>query len=399
MYSELIERIQLLIERKRFDDAQIRISEALAQFPDSGYLYALQASVYEQKDENDKALSVINTAIGLDPDADFLHYVKSRVLIKMKKPKEAMAAIDEALRLDSHDPEYFGQKAMIYYVLEKREDAINWARQGKEMDPENVLCSNVLSLALGSLGKTDEAEQVLGSMLELDPDNALNLTSMGYNYLRKGNIQKAKDHFASALMIDPEFEYARDGMIEAMKASNFFYRKILQYQALMERLGTGKQWVFIIGLIIVVKLVPFLFPFYMVFLLWIWFAPPISDSVLYFDKQGRFLMSEKLRQVAMVNIGLLATAFFSAAILLPTIGANGIALSFGCFLAIIPIHRYAHIILPKNKVVMGLFAATFLISGIAETVMAAMGISNGTAWTVLIFSGVAFSWVASAFND
>ncbi|MBI1287618.1 MAG: tetratricopeptide repeat protein [Flavobacteriales bacterium] len=399
MDLEQIKRIQLLIERRRFDEAHQRIVETLSQSPDSGYLYALQAEIHERQDEHVKALSAIETAIGLDPESDYMFFIKSQIHVSLNQNKKAMEAIDMALQLDNEDADHYGQKAYIFFKMDEREKAIAWARKGKELDPENLLCSNILSHALGSLGNTSEAESVLGTLLEKDPDNEFTHSSMGYNYLRKGNIAKAKEHFSAALTIDPEHEPAREGMIEAIKATNFFYRKVLEYSIWMQKMSEGKQWMFLIGLVVVVRVFLFLLPFYMIFVLWVWFARPISNAILYFDKFGRYLMSGQMRLATQINIGLLVVSLLSVAVFTPLLGVGGLGLAAACFVSIIPIHRFVELEVKRNKLVMALFACTFLLSGVAGFVMSLIGMPNDLTWTALLLSTVAFTWVANLFND
>ena len=60
--QERISKIRFLIDRHKYDDALEMVVEALAETPDSGYLYALQSEIYEHKDETDLAIETIEKA-------------------------------------------------------------------------------------------------------------------------------------------------------------------------------------------------------------------------------------------------------------------------------------------------------------------------------------------------
>ncbi len=399
MFYDIISRVQLLIERNKLDEAREKITEGLSQYPDSADLYGFLAQVHERKNEIKEALAAIETAIGLHPENDYLHFIRSRIFHLKKDYYAALLSIDESLRIDPEHADYYGMKALILLAQEKKEAAIMLARIGLEKDAGNILCMNVLSMALGSSGKAEEAESALGDLLQNDPDNAFTQANMGYTYLRKGDIQKAKEHFRAALMIDPESDYAREGMLEAAKASNFFYRKILQYYVWMEKFSEGKRWALIIGLLVIVKLLPILVPFYLIFLLWIWFAPPIANVLLYFDKFGRYLMSKETLLLTQINLGLLAVAAISAAIFAPFFSVSFLGMSFGLFSAIVPVYAIETRFKNRNKIIMGAFALLFAGLGIAGVVYSLSGENSGAMWGALLVSLFLYTWVANIFSD
>ena len=63
----------------------------------------------------------------------------------------------------------------------------------------------------------------------------------------QGNPLKAMEHFREALRLDPEMEWARAGIVEAMKARNFVYRWMLAYFLWMARLDSRVRWGLVIG--------------------------------------------------------------------------------------------------------------------------------------------------------
>lgn len=397
MYKSQIERIQFLIERKKYKEAQAAVSAAMVDFPEDGTVHMLQAELFLDQNQEKKALESITTAIGLEPENDYFHYIKSRTHFSKNEFKQAIEAIDAALRLDPEYAYYYGLKALILLGQEKKDLAIESAKTGLEFEAENEMCLNALSMALGSSGRVDESREVLGDMLEKDPENVFTQANVGYSYLRKGDIKKAKEHFRAALLIDPENDYVRRGMLEAIKGSNFFYRQILAYMFFMEKLSEGVRWGFLIGMILIVKVFPPLLPFYLVLIFWVWFAPPIADVVLYIDKNGRFLMEKENRILTRVNMGLLSFSIISlglAAYFSPTF----LGVAFASFVAIVPVY---HIYLREkvqNKLAMGGFASIFFGIGLAGLFFGGLQAESFPFWTVLIIAVVAFTWLANLFK-
>ncbi|MDH5398663.1 MAG: tetratricopeptide repeat protein [Cyclobacteriaceae bacterium] len=398
MDHHIYNTIRLLIERGKHDLAQQKIKEALTDFPDSADLHALETEVLLEKGEYKSALKSIEQAIGLNPEGDYMHYLRARVSLKLDNDKDALRDMDEAIRINPDMAGYYGMKAAIYINQQQYDMAIAHAQTGLELDPEDLMCNNMLSLAHNKTGKKDEAFTRLENLLADDPENPLTQANAGHYHLQHGNITQAKQHFAAALQSDPGFEYARSGMVTAMKASNFLYAKLLQFSFWVQKIGAKNRWAFFIGLIVVVNVVPFLLPFYLVFIFWAWFTGPLSDVLLYFDKFGKYLMTAETQKLTSINIGFLVAA--ALALMAGLVLQNSyFTLSFGLFLSIVPVYLFDTARKTAKKVMLSGFTAAF--SGIGFYGVYVAYFTNQDpymAWGALVFSAVIFSWVASIFD-
>ena len=70
---------------------------------------------------------------------------------------------------------------------------------------------------------------------------------MGWTLLHDGDPRKAMGHFREALRLDPGMEWARAGIVEAMKARSLIYRIFLSYFLFMNRLSGNAQWATVCG--------------------------------------------------------------------------------------------------------------------------------------------------------
>ncbi len=66
--------------------------------------------------------------------------------------------------------------------------------------------------------------------------------------MHQGDHKQALEHFREALRLKPDMEWARNGMVEALKARYFLYRLMLRYYLWMSRFTRRGQWGMIIGL-------------------------------------------------------------------------------------------------------------------------------------------------------
>ena len=101
--------------------------------------------------------------------------------------------------------------------------------------------------------------------------------------------------FQAALRLDLTLEWARLGMIEAMKARNLAYRLVLRYSFWAASLSGRAQWFLIIGAYVGSRVVrnilrenPALWPvlgpllgLYVVFVFGSWIADPLSNLILF----------------------------------------------------------------------------------------------------------------------
>ena len=398
MYYQQISRIHILLDTKKYNEAKKLINECLADYPDSADLYALISRIALAENDPKKAMQAIETAISLDADTAEFHYLKAVILGDQAQLEKALEEINLAISIDPYVATFYGQKGYLLLRKNKKPEAIRWAKHGKSIDPTDDMSTNVLSMALSSSGDTFQAEEVLGEKLSENPEDEFTLSTAGFNQLRQGNIDQAKQLFQSALMINPESHYAKAGMMEAIKGSNFFYRKILQYQAWMEKKSDKNQWVFIVGILIVVNIIPILLPLYMIFILWIWFAPPIANMVLYLDKHGRYLMNEELSLITKVNLVITSLTIISIFVLSPFISFAFLGLAFALFVSIVPTNMIYSRHLRRNKLAMMFFAGTFILLGIIGTADTIATDESSLMWGVLIVYIVLFTWLANVFS-
>src|SRR5262249_2143492 len=158
------------------------------------------------------------------------------------RPDEAEVAIAEAIRLNPLDADYHQLLAGVRYEQRRWPDALAAAQEGLRLDPEHVGCNNMRALALVKLGRQGEPGRTPEPSLARDPDNAMTHANMGWALLEKAETAKSLDHFREALRLDPELEWARAGIVEALKARYLIYRWILHYFLWMQKLSHKAQW-------------------------------------------------------------------------------------------------------------------------------------------------------------
>lgn len=302
-----LERALLLYQQSRHELAEGELRQALAADPHDPFAHALLALCLNEREKFDAATTEARQAIHLGPDFPFAHYAHARVLYDRNRHPEALAAIQEAIRLDSTDADYFSLLGSIHFDEQRWREALNAAEQGLQFDPEHVGCTNLRAMALVKLGRKAEAGATIDAALAKNPDNALTHANQGWTLLEKGEPKKALEHFREALRLDPENEWARHGIVEALKARNLIYAVMLKYFLWMSKLSGRAQWGIILGGYFGNQLLgglarstpglaPWVLPLrilYLAFAVLTWTAYPIFNLLLRLNRFGRLALTSE----------------------------------------------------------------------------------------------------------
>jgi tetratricopeptide (TPR) repeat protein len=266
----------------------------------------LYAETNLKQDKFKEAMDIINNALAVSPN-EILFYMKARICIQLEEFEEAEKSIKIAIEFDPNDADYIACYANIKMALAQFNEALELANDALRHDSENILALNVRSSALLKLNRKEESYDTIENALREDPNNAFTHANYGWNLLEKGHYEKAQEHFKISLTIDPTSTFAQEGLLESIKATNFFYRQYLRYSFFLQNQSTNIQWTVIIGVYIVMRVLrviasknemlrPYLIPIIIVLALAAfstWIIQPIGNLFLRFNKYGKMLLSKE----------------------------------------------------------------------------------------------------------
>ena len=303
----------LLFDQGRYDLAEQEARRLLVEEPDDPYAHALLGLCLLKRQDWSQALREVSEAVRLGPDLAYAHYVAGHVLLAADRHAQATDAANAAIRLDPADPAHHGLLAAIHLDRRQWREALAAAERGLELDPEHVQCNNVRGMALVKLGRRGEAGATMAQTLALDPEDAFTHANRGWSLLHECKPDEAMEHFREALRLDPTLDWARAGIVEALKARNFVYRWMLAYFLFMSRLSTRAQWAIILGGWLGSQLLrrvgdaqpalkPLVLPvivLYVLFAILTWLADPLFNLLLRVSRYGRLALARE--QVTAAN--------------------------------------------------------------------------------------------------
>ena len=323
-----LERALLLFQQSRFDLAEPELRQALALEPHDPYAHALLGLCLSHREQFTDATAETQQAIHLAPDFPFAHYAQAQVLCDRNRFSEALPAINEAIRLNPEDADQYALLSNIHMQERRWRDALNAAEQGLQFNPEHVGCTNLRAIAMVKLGRKAEAGRTIDTALSKNPDNSLTHANQGWTLLEQGQPKNAAEHFREALRLDPQNEWARQGIIEALKARNIIYALMLKYFLWISKFSRRGQWGIVLAgyfgnriLAMVAQsnpdLAPWILPLrilYIAFVLMTWLAYPFFNLLLRLNKFGRLVLSREQT---------IATNWFGLCLLLALVGLTG----------------------------------------------------------------------------
>lgn len=315
----------LLIEQSRYALAEKELRQSLADEPDDALAHAVLAICLTRLKQHAVAMREAELAVGFDPEQPYVFFAKSIVELERNCFEDAEQSIQTAIGLDPNATDYFAQLARIELERACWQKALAAAQQGLELDPEDVDCSNLQAIALNRLGRQGEANEAIKTALKRNPEDADTHANMGWSLLESGEPEEAMKYFRESLRLNPENDWARQGIVEAMKARYLFYRILLGWFVWMMNLSSGVQWAVLIGAFIGYQalrslavhnpaLLPWLMPLllaYATFAIMTWVASPLLNLVLRMTRFGRLALTpEQIRTSNWVGICVLGAVVF-----------------------------------------------------------------------------------------
>lgn len=294
-----------LYGQSRYADAEREFRQAVSNDPDDAYTRAMLGLSLCQQERFDEAEREIAEALKIDPGFPFVHYARAIVLNDRHRYEEAEKSVQEAISMEPEAADFYALLAQVRLNLRNWTGALEAAETGLQMDSEHVGCTNLRAVALVKLGRKEEAGLTIDAALAKDPENSVTHANQGWTLLHAGEHKRALGHFRESLRLDPENEWARQGIIEALKAQNIVYAAMLKYFLWMNRLSEKLQWVVILGAVFGMRILrataeanpglkPFVFPIqvlYLVFVFLTWTADPLFNLLLRLNKFGRMVLN------------------------------------------------------------------------------------------------------------
>jgi tetratricopeptide (TPR) repeat protein len=285
----VMERVQALIDLKKWDQALEALNEALAREPDSAHLHFLLGLCHYHRSHYEPARKAAKQAIALAPQFDEAFWLLASVALQQDRHREGLQAIETALELDSENPLYLATRGALLLNNQRPREAMKAAEAALAIDPHHDMASHVRALALTELGRHPEANELAIASLARDPESATAWYLRGLQLTNQGKVDEAKAALLESLRLDPENAEAQDALLRVMGTKHPFFALFWRWSFFLYRFPPGARWGIILGLWALVQvtrglarafpvIMPFVAPLlitYALFCIYTWVAMPL----------------------------------------------------------------------------------------------------------------------------
>ncbi|NMZ58590.1 tetratricopeptide repeat protein [Pseudomonas nitroreducens] len=205
---------EILLDQKRYDDASRRLAETRDRQPDYAIqLYLIEAEGLSNRDQVDRAWSVIQQGLKQFPDDLNLLYTRSMLAEK----RNDLAQMEQDLRLIiQREPDNAMALNALGYTLADRTTRYSEARdliqKAHSLNPDDPAILDSLGWVNYRLGNLSEAETYLRKALERFPDHEV-AAHLGEVLWAQGKQSEARKVWATALQSQPDSAVLRDTML------------------------------------------------------------------------------------------------------------------------------------------------------------------------------------------
>ncbi len=317
--DQKMQMVVALRDRRRFEEAEALLKEALAQDPELADAHYQLALTYLCMDKRKRdALAAVDKAVEHDAEDPWYHALRAGILADLREFDKAHHSADYAIQLDAELPAAHRAKAEVYCDQDRWAEAEDSLLEALKLDADDEGATNMLAHVQRMQDKMDETGETIDQLLSENPESAYAHHNAGWAALQRNDHKQAEMHFREALRLDASFDGARDGLLESFKARSLPYRLYLSYCFFMQRFTEKARWLLIIGLLVGVRVgrsllekvsplaASLLIFTYLLFVLWVWLASGVGNFLVLMDSSAKHALrrGEKWEGIA-VGGGLL----------------------------------------------------------------------------------------------
>lgn len=200
-----IDKINWLIDRKKYPLAEQMALRLIASYPTFCYGYFALVRAYLNQEKFDQAKTTLQQLVEIGSDFAHTYYLFAFLYFRLNRLQDALTAIKKALQLEPENTDYQYQKALILCSFPRFKEAKEICEHSLTIDPEQAKVMTLLGYCYSALGETSKAEALFEVVQKKYPNYADLYAKKGMIAMRKGNNEEAIRLFKEALRLNPEF--------------------------------------------------------------------------------------------------------------------------------------------------------------------------------------------------
>jgi tetratricopeptide (TPR) repeat protein len=182
-----------LRKMRRFDEARVKIDEALATIPEKLNFLCEQGFVFYAERDYDNAIKAFDRALKVDSYCPFALQWRVACLRKKKDFSVAETAIEDALKKMPYDTGLWEELGWVAFDQGKLADAVAAFDEAIKLDPYLLNRQFAKAEVLVRLNRSDDALEVYKKLDEQFPNDAEIAEQLCWFYIRAGELELARE--------------------------------------------------------------------------------------------------------------------------------------------------------------------------------------------------------------
>lgn len=216
---QLFQRVQLLINLKKYDQALKSVQELLAAYPVSSnghFLHALVLYHLGKLDSSEEAAKISLSLLSAGAPLNLL----GSIALRQRKIDKAEKLFLDALESNPNQAVFYANLSKVYIIRRDYKKAEEYSKQGLGLDPNNEDCLNNLFSVYHLSKDHKSADEVLKKNLANNPSNINTLSLRGFQLIKDQKHKEAEVAFRYILALNPDSAQAKWGLKSALSLGN-----------------------------------------------------------------------------------------------------------------------------------------------------------------------------------
>ena len=169
-YNDIVEKVYRLVERRRFDQAEALIGDALRTEPENKSLLYYLAYIYSEQERFEDAESTLNELLAHEPDNFAAGFLLASVYKDLKRYAEAEGLIIELIRNNPESSACYSLYAEVMLETLHLNKAERLAAEAVRIEPDNISAQAVAVICNVIKGDKTEYQQSLTELVRNYPE-------------------------------------------------------------------------------------------------------------------------------------------------------------------------------------------------------------------------------------
>lgn len=199
-YGEsVVHAAYLLKQQKRLDQAIGMVKAGLKQRKDLPQMYAIYASLLDEKGEYKTALESLNEGVEKHPEHVQLQFFLGTIHDRLGDKKSVITHMKKVLALDPNHVQGLNYLAFTYTELDTNlEEAEGLVKRALKLDPHDGYILDTYGWVLFKQGRYPESVRILESAYKAQPTESIIAEHLGDAYFKSQMIDRARSMYQKA---------------------------------------------------------------------------------------------------------------------------------------------------------------------------------------------------------